>query len=148
MIKNIPSQNLVNSSFAIIEIKKCFLFQLRDNKDHIWYPSMYGLFGGKIEDNENEREAIKREIYEETNLNLTNFKLINSISIYKESKSFTRYVFSTKINCIPDNFCINEGQGYKLFSISDIDKIKDLIVPNDFISISNYLRLNYGTYLC
>ena len=60
MIK-VPTRAFANSSFAIIEIGTSFLLQKRDNKNCIWYPSMIGLFGGKIENKENELDALKRE---------------------------------------------------------------------------------------
>ena len=34
---------------------------------------MIGLFGGKIENKENELDALKREITEETNINIKKF---------------------------------------------------------------------------
>ena len=37
-----------------------FLLQKRDMKNKIWYPAMLGLFGGKIEKNENENQALRR----------------------------------------------------------------------------------------
>jgi 8-oxo-dGTP diphosphatase len=41
------------------------LFQQRDNKPEILYPSMIGLFGGHREGNETFLECVVREIYEE-----------------------------------------------------------------------------------
>ena len=64
MIK-VPSKKFANSSFAILEINGMFLLQKRDMKNKIWYPAMLGLFGGKIEKNENENQALRREILEE-----------------------------------------------------------------------------------
>lgn len=147
MINNNPTNIFVNSSFALIIMGEFFMFQIRDNKPNIWYPNMLGLFGGKIEKNENEKEAIIREINEETNLKIKKFKLLNSQTVHLNGKKYSRYVFFTKINYLPKNFSINEGRGYKLLKKEDIAKLKKNIVPTDYISVSNFLRIYNGCYL-
>ena len=47
---------------------KKYLLQLRDNKKNIFFPGYWGLFGGRIDKNELQFKAVKREIKEETNL--------------------------------------------------------------------------------
>lgn len=148
MIRKNPTSNFVNSSFALILVNDYFLFQKRDNKNNIWYPNMLGLFGGKIENKENEKDAIIREIYEETNLKIKKFSLLNSQTIYFKNQKYTRYVFFTKLKILPSRFYINEGKGYKLLKKEDLNKYRKKIVPNDYISISNFLRIKHGCYLC
>ena len=49
------------------------LMNLRDNKKNIFYSNHWGLFGGGVEKGETYLQALKREIYEETNLKINNF---------------------------------------------------------------------------
>ena len=44
---------------------RSYLFQLRDNKPHIIFPAHWGLFGGEIEEDEEPRDAVFRELQEE-----------------------------------------------------------------------------------
>ena len=145
---SVPTTKYVNSSFAIIVLGNKFILQKRDKKKSIWYPSMLGLFGGKIEVNETPYEAIQREIFEETNLKIKKFQFICSISISKKNKLYNRNVYSTSIKCLPNNFKVNEGRGYLEVEDKNIHKLKKKIVPNDYIAISNYLRIKRKFYLC
>jgi 8-oxo-dGTP pyrophosphatase MutT (NUDIX family) len=45
-----------------------YLLQLRDSRPDIWYPGHWGLFGGGVEPGEDPIEALKRELYEELEL--------------------------------------------------------------------------------
>ncbi len=48
---------------------------LQDRKDMKKWGEEYGYFGGKIEEDENPRHALKRELKEELGINIKNFKL-------------------------------------------------------------------------
>ena len=45
-----------------------YLMQLRDSRPDIWYPGHWGLFGGGLEPGEDPIRALKRELYEELEL--------------------------------------------------------------------------------
>ena len=53
---------------ALIIYKKRYLFQKRDNKKGIFYPGLYGLFGGNNIGKENPRKTIVRELFEEIDI--------------------------------------------------------------------------------
>lgn len=143
----VPTKKYANSSFIILEIGDSFLLQKRDQKDFIWYPAMLGLFGGKIEKKENEFQAIKRELTEETNISLKTFFFLNNFQVKKGNKIYTRYVFYKRLKKLPNNFNVNEGRGFILVKKEKIYSLKKNIVPTDYISLSNYLRLKYNFYL-
>ena len=146
MIK-VPTRKFANSSFAILEIGGKFLLQKRDEKKNIWYPAMLGLFGGKIEKNENENQALKREVLEETNLKIKNFYFLNSFKLLYRNKYYYRHVFYSRIKKLPSHFNVNEGSGYILVDRGKIGALKKRIVPTEYISLSNYLRVKYDKYL-
>ena len=50
---------------AIIYKNNQFLLQLRDNSKKISYPNHWSFFGGEVENNENDEDALLRELKEE-----------------------------------------------------------------------------------
>ena len=58
-----------------------YLFVLRDNNPNIPNPNCWSLLGGGIEENELPIDALKREIIEETNIELYNISEIDTIDV-------------------------------------------------------------------
>ncbi len=120
---------------GIIVKNKKYLLQLRDKKKNIYFPNFWGLFGGTVENNETAREALVREIKEETNLSvkvssrvlLTKYELFSSKQKYKTIYYLCKIIRKKKI-------ILTEGQQYKFFSMKRIKKIS--IVPWDIVAIS------------
>jgi len=129
---------LKKSVGALIIYRDKFLLQKRDNKKSIYFPKLWGVFGGLIEKKENASTAIRREVYEELNLKLK-FKKFLEHDIF--SKDFTprrrRYFFFSKIdkNCIK-KIILKEGKDFDFFSISQIEKLS--IIPWDYAAIKYY----------
>lgn len=69
---------------------------LRRSKTDDWMPNHYGLPGGKIEDNETPKEAIKRECKEETNLIIEPENLIFLPKVSTDKKH--SFYYTTKFN--------------------------------------------------
>lgn len=61
-----------------------YLLQLRDEAPHIWYPGHWGLFGGSVEPGEDEVAALRRELYEELELE------------FAQARLFTRFDFDLR----------------------------------------------------
>lgn len=101
------------------------LLQLRDNKQNIDYPNLWGLFGGSIEENESPIEAAIREINEELGITLKkeNLKLL----LVAQDKGKNCYVFRTSFNQDLSKINLNEGQDMKYFSREEILKLDNLI---------------------
>ena len=124
------------SVHAIIIYKRKYFIQKRDNKKNIHFPNFWGLFGGKIAQNESKFNAILRELKEETNLNVGKPKKNISFIISGKSLALTRnityFVFSLKE--IPSNLKIFEGSNFKFVNFKNIKNLK--FNPFDYSALS------------
>ena len=67
--------NEINHSVkAVIYSEGKILLQLRDKKPNIFYPGLWGLFGGSVENNEEPINGLKRELMEEIGLVVSSAK--------------------------------------------------------------------------
>ncbi len=107
---------MITTCALIIENKKNFLLQLRDNKKNIPEMNKWGFFGGKKERNESIIKCINREILEELNYEIFNPLYIGKI---KHKKNLIN-IFYKKTR--RKSFKINEGSGYGFFKKSQIIK--------------------------
>ena len=132
---------VIKSSKAIITFKEKYLLQLRDNKENIFFPGFWGLFGGRQDNNEKEKLAVKREVKEETNLNVLILSQILSVNFHmiglKKKRKIT--YFNCKIKKSP-KITLNEGQKYNFFSFNELKRLK--IVPMDFVAINCHYHKN------
>tara|TARA_B100000424_G_scaffold267038_1_gene259121 strand:+ start:684 stop:1109 length:426 start_codon:yes stop_codon:yes gene_type:complete len=132
---------IIRSSKAIITFKQKYLLQLRDNKENIFFPGFWGLFGGRQDNNEKEKLAVKREVKEETNLNVLISSQILSVNFHmiglKKKRKIT--YFDCKIKKSP-KITLNEGQKYNFFSFNELKRLK--IVPMDFVAINCHYHKN------
>lgn len=93
----------------ILEYKKTYLLQLRDNKKDIPEKNKWGFFGGHKKKSETKLNCIKREILEELN-----YKISSPIYIGKvKHKEYLINIFFKKTK--KNSFLINEGSGYGYF---------------------------------
>lgn len=78
---------LGNAAAAIIVIEDGrYLLQLRDDIPGIWYPGHWGLFGGGVDPGEDEISALRRELREEIELDITE----------GQARLFTRFDFDLR----------------------------------------------------
>jgi 8-oxo-dGTP pyrophosphatase MutT (NUDIX family) len=57
-----------------------YIMQLRDDVPNIWYPGHWGLFGGGVDDREEEVAALRRELREELELEVNGARLFAIIN--------------------------------------------------------------------
>ena len=127
---------------AIILYKGKYLFQKRSKKKNIFYPNYFGLFGGMSNSNEKPKDTIKRELYEETNLEFKLIKHFLTVDLFssnfnsKRSSIFKRFYFICKLKKnFKKNIILREGQSYSFLNIKKSNSIK--FVPFDF-AVSHY----------
>ncbi len=134
---------------ALIKYKGKYLFQKRDNKKGIFYPNLYGLFGGNNEGKEFPRNTIKRELSEEISLEFKKIKHFLTIKLEsdhfnpKNSSIFKRYFFLCEL---PYNSIYKlkllEGQSYKFFDINKVNAKN--FVPFDYAAARYHQMLYSG----
>ncbi len=127
-----------NSVGAIIYQGNKYLIQKRSKKKKIYFPQLYGVFGGGVNKNEKTLHAIKREIFEELELNLSLHNIKYFLQISLNSRHFktkrSRSYFSVKIT--KDQYKLinlREGQSLHLLNINELKKLN--FVPWDLSAI-------------
>jgi 8-oxo-dGTP pyrophosphatase MutT (NUDIX family) len=114
---------------AIVELRlpdKRLVFQRRD-KNIERSPGRLTFFGGHIEDGEKPEEAIKRELKEETDLNIKDIKYLATFDLMAydgPDKENTYYLYSMKIPSL--EFKVYEGVGAEAFQKEAALKRDDL----------------------
>ena len=104
-------------SLAIIVIDKDkFLLQLRDDKQNIKDPNLWGLFGGSIKKNEKPIKALTREVEEEINIKV--YKIKKFCKIFYKKDMMECYIYIININ--KPRIKLNEGQDFGYFSFEKI----------------------------
>lgn len=108
----------------LVNNKKQILLQLRDNKKGILYPNYWDLFGGTVEVGETYLNAIKREINEEIDSEITNLSILASVNHWVGRKLFKVIIFKGLINKKDSEINLTEGQEVRYFSFNQINNIK------------------------
>lgn len=105
------------------------LLMLRDDKPTIRYPNQWITLGGRVEDGESPEDAIKREMMEEIEFDLTNFILFK-VYDWPEKKE---WVYYARVDLVPENINLHEGQMIKYFSWEEIEKMDLAFHDNDIL---------------
>ncbi len=123
---------------AIIYKNNQFLLQLRDNSKKISYPNHWSFFGGEVENNENDEEALLRELNEEIAWMPNKINYYTTFLDYSTNAEVKLYLIKFESNNTKLN--LNEGQKMKWFRLEDI---KTLIkTPSYMYELLNEINLN------
>ena len=106
---------------AVIYLDDKLLLQLRDQKQDIFYPGVWGLFGGGMDVGEKPIDALKRELLEEIGFEIKSAKLLFSWNHDKYNSVL--HFFLVPLTVELEKLCLNEGQGMDLFSIEQIKRL-------------------------
>jgi 8-oxo-dGTP pyrophosphatase MutT (NUDIX family) len=127
----------------IYDSKGKLLLQKRDLKKTIYFPGLWGVFGGACEKNESPSETIVREIYEELQISIAPPKLfitmeINSVDLGSEQRK--RYFYEINF-CeeIKHNIALQEGAGYAFFNPKELPKATKM-VPFDLAAVTMFVH--------
>lgn len=115
-----------NACAVIVDGDNKILLLKRGSDPKIWQPSKWALVGGAVEKGETPEQAVKREIKEETGLDISKF--IKSFSIQKNPDSI-EHIFACRYDGEPTDIKLNEeNTNYGWY---DIEEMKFLdIVPH------------------
>ena len=88
--------------------------------------------GGKIDFNEDVEECLRREIKEETNLNVNNLNILKPLNLKFNDVPVFVLLYSAEISCDSSIIISHEHSEYNFFSKSEI---KNLNMPKDYKNI-------------
>jgi len=110
------------------------LLYLRDNKPGIPFPMHWDLFGGHIEEGETPEEALVREVKEEINYDLKDFKFFKKY-ICTEGDAYPniKYIYSGRFNLPVDEITLLEGEYPRYFSREEIPDVKFANILKDVV---------------
>lgn len=110
------------------------LLYLRDNKPGIPFPLHWDLFGGHLEEGETPEEALVREIKEELNYELKDYKFFKKY-VCTEGDAYPniKYIYYGKFNLPVDEITLLEGEYPRYFSREEIPDVKFANILKDVV---------------
>jgi len=101
------------------------LLYLRDNKPSIPFPHYWDLFGGHIEEGETPEEALLREVKEELNIELKDYRFFGKYEcLTGDVVPNIKHVFVGKIDLPIEKVTLLEGERPQYFKREEIPNIK------------------------
>lgn len=127
----------------IYDSKGKLLLQKRDLKKSIYFPGLWGVFGGACEKNESPSETIIREIYEELQVSIAPPKLFITMEIHsldlgseRRKRQFYEINFCEKMK---RSIVLHEGAGYAFFNPKELPKVTEF-VPFDLAAVTMFVH--------
>lgn len=111
---------IVGAGILMLNSNNELLMLLRDNIPDIPFPNMWDIPGGRVEPGEIPEETVKREMMEEMELKL---EKISFFKVY-ETDDLIDNVFWTRIDLIPEEIDLQEGQKISYFSHTELSDMK------------------------
>ncbi len=119
-------------SAAFVTFQGKLLLLLRDDNPNIGFPNHWSLLGGKIEEGETPDQALIRELKEEANIDVKNFRLLFE---KPDPQAFIYHI--ELIDQDVQNLKLgDEGQELKFFEPQELETIT--ITPNIQLYITEY----------
>lgn len=122
-----------------------YLMQLRDQKEDIFYPGHWGLFGGAVNEGEDPLDALYRELKEELNLEAHNAKPFTRLDIDLKSMGLSKiYRIFYEVNLTQadsNGLVLREGTMMKKFDAKEILSLTR-VVPYDAFALWLHIGRN------
>lgn len=101
------------------------LLYLRDNKPGIPYPNHWDLIGGHVEEGETPEEALIREVKEELDFELREFRFFKEyLCLEGDAYPNIKYIFCGKFNVPLQEITLLEGERPFYFNREEIADVK------------------------
>jgi len=113
------------------------------------YVGLWGLPGGKVEKNEHLSEAAIREILEESGIESDFKNYLGFVSEHlMENGDIIRHFLLHVCELIPKSISITNNQEGELswFDLNEIERMKDKIIPSDFLMIEKIIKNKEKNY--
>jgi 8-oxo-dGTP diphosphatase len=102
-----------------------FLLALRDNKSCIPFPNHWALIGGHVEEGETPEEALIREVKEELDIEIRDYKFYKEfLCLEGDAYENIKYIYTAKINIPVEEITLYEGQYARYFTKEEIPDVK------------------------
>jgi ADP-ribose pyrophosphatase YjhB (NUDIX family) len=99
------------------------LLHHRDDKPEIPNPGCWAGFGGAVEDGETVEDAVRREVHEETGLQIAD-PIFLTEAVDREGDGRVVSLFYIVGGVRPENIDLHEGAGVGAHTIEDLPKLK------------------------
>ena len=114
-----------------------FLLYLRDGKPGIPFPYHWDLIGGHIEEGEMPEEALIREVKEEINFDLKEYKFFKEyLCLEGDAYPNIKYIYTGRIDLPLNDIHLLEGDRLQFFTRKEIPDVK-------FANILKRIMLDY-----
>ncbi len=101
------------------------LLYLRDGNPGIPFPYHWDLIGGHLEEGETPEEALVREVKEEINIDLGEYKFFREyLCLEGDAYPNIKYIYTGKIDLPVEEITLNEGERLQYFSKAEIGNVK------------------------
>lgn len=118
--------------------QKRVLLQRRDRKTSIYFPGLWGVFGGSCEGDETPEQAVVREIWEELSVRVDAPPLFLKWNIqcsYLGEEPRERFFFNVAFDAdMTTQIKLREGAEYRFFAVADLPAVTQ-IVPFDLAAL-------------
>ena len=102
-----------------------FLLYLRDKKPGIPFPDHWDLIGGHVEEGESPEEALVREVKEELDIDLKEYKFYKMFEcLTGDAYENMKYIYFPGINIPVEEITLLEGVRAQYFSKDEIPNVK------------------------
>jgi len=108
------------------------LVHLRDNKSWIAHPNLWAFIGGVVEEGEDEKSGILREVQEEVGLEADGAEpIFRLVDIEGSQNLITVFKISTRAHL--SDLSLNEGQDFGFFSVEKLLKMPLVPFAKDLV---------------
>lgn len=117
-------------ALAILTVGDRYALQLRDDVPTIASPGRWALFGGSLGEGEAPAMGIRREILEELDLEVTDWRHLWTVRYYDAfwNATIRHTIFAADITAVWSGHVLREGQKADVFSIDALPEPMDPIV--------------------
>ncbi len=123
-----------NAIAVIVNADNKILLLKRADEPKTWMPDKWALVGGGIEKSENPKEAVQREIKEETGLDIDEFTDTFTIQRHKSS---IEHVFACRYDGDPTDITLNkENTNYGWYDVDEMEYLDTVPHLIEYITIA------------